>query len=90
MSLKNSFHTELAIGVLINDEESIDAKLSMLTEIGLASTSRETFEICERYRERLCNEEMETIGANGLRVKYQRQPRLSSWDEITTANNGEF
>lgn len=89
MTLKNSFHTELAIGILLQDEETLDDKLSLLTEISLTSKNKETFGICEAFRERLCNEEIQKVGPDGLRVKYQRQTRPSSRDEITTANNGE-
>lgn len=57
--LKNSWHTELAIGILINDEKDLETKLSLLTEIGLTSKNQETFSICEKLRERLCAEESE-------------------------------
>ena len=90
MSLKNSFHTQLAVGILLQDEETLDDKLNLLTELSIRSPKEEMLKICEEFRERLCREEVEKIRANGLRVKYQRQPRLSSWDEITTANNGEL
>lgn len=57
--LKNSFHTELAIGILLSDEETLDAKLNLLTELSLTCSNPETFSLCEKFRERLCNEEIQ-------------------------------
>ena len=90
MSLKNSFHTQLAIWILLQDEETLDDKLNLLTELSIRSPKEEMLKICEEFRERLCNEEIQKVGPDVLRVKYQRQTRPSGRDEITAANNGEF
>jgi hypothetical protein len=55
--LENSFHTELAIGILLNDEKELENKLNLLTEIGLTATSSETFSLCEKFRERLVRDQ---------------------------------
>lgn len=57
--LKNSWHTELAIGILINDEPTLENKLDLLTEIGLTASNKETFAICEKFRNKLCDEEVQ-------------------------------
>ena len=49
--IKNSRHTKLAIGILINDEPDINAKLELLTCIGIQSHNKEVFGICENIRE---------------------------------------
>lgn len=56
--LKNSFHTELAIGILLQDEDTLENKLNLLTEIGLTATSNGTFAICEKLRNQLCDKEI--------------------------------
>lgn len=89
MSLKNSFHTELAIGILISDEETLDAKLSLLTEISLTSKNKETFGICEAFRERLCCEEVEKVGRVQLPFKYRRSINTSEGYEKCDSNNGD-
>lgn len=57
MSLTNSWHTQLAIGILLNDEKELETKLNLLTEISLTTKNDETFKICERFRDRLCTED---------------------------------
>lgn len=59
--LKNSWHTEMAIGILLNDEELLEDKLDLLTSISLDSTNEETFRICEKLRDNLVNSEKETV-----------------------------
>jgi hypothetical protein len=59
MTLKNSWHTKMAIGVLLNDEVELDRKLDLLTEIGLTASNPETFAICEEFRHSLCYEKDE-------------------------------
>jgi hypothetical protein len=67
MSLKNSFHTQLAIGILISDEKTLESKLDLLTAISVGSTSKETFDLCEGFRERLCDEEIQEVREKLLR-----------------------
>jgi hypothetical protein len=86
--LKNSFHTQLAIGILLNDENELEKKLDLLTAIGLAATNEETFKICEGFRDRLCSEEVQKVGPNDLCAKHQRKPTRDSWKEISDAING--
>lgn len=87
--LKNSWHTQLAIGILVNDEKSLDAKLGLLTEIGLATENEETFKICEEFRNRICAEEVEKSGSNELSVIYKRDTEGSSRDEVSDSDNGD-
>lgn len=54
--LKNAWHTELAIGILINDEVELEAKLDLLTSIGITTSNDETFKLCEKIRESLVSE----------------------------------
>lgn len=82
--LKNGLHTELAISILIQDEESLDAKLSLLTEISLTSTNPDTFAICEKLRERLCGEEGEKVE---LRDLHHSAP---GWIETRSTGHEEF
>ena len=68
-----SYHVELAIWVLLNEESNIESKLSLLTEIGIASSNDETFKICEKFRERLCSEETEKVGADDIHTDEARR-----------------
>lgn len=89
MTLKNSFHTQLAIGILLNDEKELEAKLNMLTEIGLTASNKETFKICEDFRERLCVEKVEKKRSNDLPRIYKARSKRSSRNEVANANNGD-
>jgi hypothetical protein len=88
MSLANSFHTQLAIGILLNDEKELEAKLDLLTAIGLAASSEETFEICEGFRERLCGEKGKDQGGESLLPVYRRKTGRDSRDEIVDGVHG--
>lgn len=66
MSLKNSFHTQLAIGILLNDENGLEAKLDLLTAIEIETGNEETMRICEEFRERLCRTEEMAQGREEL------------------------
>lgn len=87
--LINPFHTQLAIGILLQDEDALEEKLNLLTEISLATTKRETFEICEGFRERLCNQEKETVGRDSLPVIYKREAEMDSELSKRPENNGD-
>lgn len=58
MSLKNSWHTELAIYVLLSDIDQED-KLDLLTNVGLSTKNKELFKLTESIRSKLCDQEME-------------------------------
>lgn len=77
--LKNSFHTELAIGILINDEKDLEAKLNLLTEIGLTTGNKETFSITEKFRESLCSEKMDDKQREHLPSIRKRDITGSGW-----------
>ena len=79
--LKNSFHTELAIGILLNDEPDIETKCDMLTAIGLASSNEEVFKICEKFRDRICSEEVEKVGIDDIPPVYKRATHGDSGNE---------
>lgn len=87
--LKNSWHTQLAIGILINDEKSLDAKLGLLTEIGLATENEETFKICEDFRNCLCVEKVEKSRQDELPVIHKRDIERSSGNEVGASGNGD-
>lgn len=87
--LKNSFHTELAIGILINDEKELEAKLNLLTEIGLTATSKETFSITEKFRARLCGQEMEDKQRESVSRIYKREANGNSGTKECETNNGD-
>lgn len=90
MTLKNSFHTQLAIGILLNDEKELEAKLNMLTEIGLTASNKETFKICEDFRERLCRKEVAQERADYLPPKGTMWwVKRSSRNEVSDADNGD-
>lgn len=89
MNLKNSFHTQLAIGILLNDEKELESKLSLLTEIGLTASSEETFKICEEFRQRLCAEEVAQKRSDDLPRIYKARPKRSSGNEVTVTDNGD-
>jgi hypothetical protein len=87
MSLKNPFHTQLAIGILISDEKTLEAKLDLLTAIGVGSTDKETFNLCEGFRQRLCDEEVEEEREMLLRNSktkriYKSNPREKEFNEM--------
>jgi hypothetical protein len=87
--LKNSFHTELAIGILISDEETLDAKLDLLTEISLTATNKETFAICEKFRERLCSKEIQESRKYDLHCESQGINNGSLGKKVSDAINGD-
>lgn len=89
MTLKNSWHTELAIGILIHDENDLDTKLSLLTEIGLTTKNEETFSICEKFRDRLCAEENLEERNSVPPPIYKRAPRDGEAPEECNETNGE-
>lgn len=89
MTLKNSFHTQLAVGILLNDEKKLEAKLNMLTEIGLTSSNKETFKICEEFRQRLCVEKVEKKRSDDLPRIHKTRPKRSPGNEVANANNGD-
>lgn len=75
--LKNSFHTELAIGILLNDEELLDDKLELLTAIGLAATNEATFKLTEKFRGIVVDaEEAKEKGAAKKRNSKKRRENL--------------
>jgi hypothetical protein len=88
MDLKNSFHTELAIGILLNDEKELETKLELLTEIGLISKNEETFRICEKFRSRLCSGQEKTGRTVDLHPIHKVRTKRSPRKEITNATNG--
>ena len=88
MSLSNSWHTKLAIGILLNDEGGLDAKLDLLTAIELETRNDETVKICEELRAHLCGLEEVAQGreellprqeANGI---YKRDLRNEEPNEV--------
>jgi hypothetical protein len=90
MSLKNPFHSQLAIGILIGDEKTLEAKLDLLTAIGVGSTDKETFNLCEAFRERLCDEEIQEGREKLLRDSktkriYKSNPRKEEFNEVDDA-----
>jgi hypothetical protein len=89
MSLKNSFHTQLAMGILISDEKELESQLALLTEIGLTASNEETFKICEDFRERLCREQVETGRSNNVPRIYKARAKRSPGNEVSDSNNGE-
>lgn len=90
MTLKNSFHTQLAIGILLNDEPDLVSQLGLLTEISLASRNDETFKICEGFRERLCGQQKEEVRANDIHlVKTRRLTSGNSRDAKFTKMDGD-
>lgn len=85
--LKNPFHTELGIAILLNDEKEQKAKLDLLTAIGLTTKNKETFEICERIRERICNEEVpekrkDLVRSPETQRIYKADPRKEEPNEV--------
>jgi hypothetical protein len=89
MELNNSFHTELAIGILLNDEKNFETKLAMLTEIGIVSENEETLRICEKFRDRLCSGSTETRGPDDLHSAHKVRDYGSSGQEVPDENNGD-
>lgn len=88
--LKNSFHTELGIMILLNDEKNMESKLDVLTAISLATKNKETVEICERIRERICSEEVPEKRKNLVRSPknkriYKVNPREKESHEMDGA-----
>jgi hypothetical protein len=88
MALKNSFHTELAIGILISDEVELERKLDMLTEISLCVSSKETLAICERFRERLCGEQEKTRRPDSLPRIYKSEINRDTGNEVSNEIHG--
>lgn len=87
--LKNKFHTELAIGILLQDEDTLEEKLNLLTELSLSTTKRETFEICEGFRERLCNEQEAKSRNYSLPAIHKVERSGSNGNEVSDAINGD-
>lgn len=87
--LKNSFHTELAIGILLNDEPELSGKLDLLTAIGLAASNKETFGLCEKFRNRLCDSERKDQRKDALPPIHKQRPRRDSGNEKSNELHGE-
>lgn len=45
---------EQAIGVILNEEKSLESRLDLLTELSVVSTSESIFKACEMFRHLLC------------------------------------
>ena len=85
----SSLSIELALSVLLDNEPQDEVKLDLLTEIGLTTTNKEIFEVCEKIRDAICSGQDSQGKSDDLCGEKEPQEICDSRDEESNDLDGE-